>query len=80
MNVPLITWLCIAVAMLLIVIIHVFLSAHERLKEPHKLITQRPVEASHRNKIFSISTEREEFFVPGDRLPHTPDYYGDDDN
>ncbi|MBO5456315.1 MAG: hypothetical protein J6A20_07360 [Muribaculaceae bacterium] len=75
MNIPLITWLCIALAMILIVIVRVFLSAHER-----QMNKQQHVSNTTHRKLFGIGSEREEFFVPGDRLPDSIDYYGDDDN
>ena len=76
MNIPLITWLCIALAMILIVIVRVFLSAHDRqMNKQHQHVSNTP----HR-RLFEIGNERGEFFVPGDRLPDSIDYYGDDDN
>lgn len=80
MNVPLITWVCIAVAMILIVIVRIFLSAHEHLRENHKLMKSGHVPAHPHHRFFEVGDEREEFFAPGDRLPNVPDYYGDDDN
>lgn len=81
MNVPLITWVCIAVAMIMLVLIRIFLSAHEHMKESNKLTPHSHVAVARpRHKILEIGNEREEFFAPGDRLPGNPDYYGDDDN
>lgn len=54
MNVPLITWCCIAGLFVVILVV--------RLVRRASLCLNRP------GRIFEIGTEREEMFIPGDRL------------
>ncbi len=67
MNTPLITWCCIAIAMIIIFILRVCHNRNNTLRTNRKFI--------------EIGSEREEIFVPGDRLhPDTETYDYNDDN
>lgn len=54
LNVPLITWCVIAFAMVALIIVRV---SHK----PHH-------SSMHHAHLFEIGSEREEFFIPGDRI------------
>lgn len=68
LNVPLVTWFVIAFAMLALVIVRVILktNAHH---------TSNP----GRHHLIEIGSEREEFFIPGDRPVKNDSYDYDDD-
>lgn len=53
MTASLITWVCIAAFFLLILFIKIF---------------KEMVHSDHKHHLINLGTEREEFFVPGDRL------------
>lgn len=78
MNVPLITWCCIAIAMILLVVLRICITARHNSVKQHNL--QALPTRNRRLKLFSVGSEREELFIPGDRMNNDIDYYGDDDN
>lgn len=78
MNVPLITWCCIAVAMIILVVLRICITAHHNAIERHG--TNALAARQRRPRLFSIGSEREGLFIPGDRMINDIDYYGDDDN
>lgn len=64
LNVPLVTWFVIAFAMLALIIVR---------------LCQKNYNSAHRHRhLIEVGSEREEFFVPGDRL-HDKDIYDDED-
>ncbi|MDE5649909.1 MAG: hypothetical protein K2I35_02675 [Duncaniella sp.] len=76
MNVPLITWCCIAVAMIILVVLRIlFATRHSEINHHSATVTNQ-----RHHKLFEVGSEREEFFIPGDRLINNIDYYGDDDD
>lgn len=64
LNIPLLTWCVIAFAMVALIIIRVC----------HKNYSQ----VNPRRHLFEIGKEREEFFIPGDRL-ESQEVYDDED-
>ena len=67
MNVPLLTWICMAAVVIVLLAAHVI---HLRHSSRHS-----------RHRMFGIGSEREEFFIPGDPLRRTDkDYDCDDDD
>ncbi|MBD5317999.1 MAG: hypothetical protein K2G00_07265 [Duncaniella sp.] len=65
LNVPLVTWCVIAIAMVTLVIVRA---------------CQKTYNAFHRHShLFEIGSEREEFFIPGDRPMNDKYIYDDDD-
>ncbi|MCM1356343.1 MAG: hypothetical protein NC212_08065 [Staphylococcus sp.] len=67
LNVPLVTWFVIAFAMLALVIVRAFLKTNSH----HT--------GSRRHHLIEIGSEREEFFIPGDRPVKNDSYDYDDD-
>lgn len=66
LNLPLVTWCVIAVAMATLVIVRICLHRHRHHHGHRPLI--------------EFGSEREEFFVPGDRFVKNDDTYDDDDD
>lgn len=66
LNIPLITWCVIAFAMVALIIIRV---CQKNYNEP-----------THSRHLIELGNEREEFFVPGDRLISKEDQYYDDED
>ncbi len=66
LNVPLVTWCVIAVAMLTLIIVRLCQNNHKH--------------GARRRHLIEIGSEREEFFVPGDRPVNKDDRYDDDDD
>lgn len=66
LNVPLVTWCVIAIAMITLIIVRV--CQHKHVRQP-----------GHR-PLIELGSEREEFFVPGDRLAKNDEMYDDDDD
>ncbi|MDE6859604.1 MAG: hypothetical protein K2J65_04235 [Duncaniella sp.] len=62
--------------MIILVVLRILITAR------HNEIDRHSVTAANQRhcKLFEIGSEREEFFVPGDRMINNIDYYGDDDN
>lgn len=65
LNVPLVTWCVIAFAMIALIIVRACQKNYN---------TSR-----HHGHLFEVGSEREEFFVPGDRLIKDDDLYDDED-
>lgn len=65
MNTPLFTWGCIVGLWLLIVFVRLIRMASFCVREKHRVI--------------ELASEREEFYVPGDRLFQPEEEYNEDD-
>ncbi|MDE5941284.1 MAG: hypothetical protein K2H14_04155 [Muribaculaceae bacterium] len=71
MNIPLITWCCIAAVSVLIICVrlyHGFTAHHHRHESRSRL---------HRNRIIEVGSESEELFIPGD--PQIKEGYAEGD-
>lgn len=66
LNVPLVTWCVIAFAMVALIIIRV---CQKNYNQP-----------AHHRHLIEIGSERDEFFVPGDKLIKEDDLYDDDED
>ena len=66
MNMPLITWICIAAISLLVVGVRIFCGFSHR-------------EHTRKRHVFEMGYEWEEVYVAGDRVIHDEDDYGEDD-
>lgn len=69
LNIPLITWCVIVVAMTALITVRLFRKEHPRMSR-----TQR-----HAGHLVEIGSEKEEMFVPGDRLSNRDDAINDID-
>lgn len=67
LNIPMITWCTIIISMIALVIYRVCLSGHHHHSLRH-------------HHLIEMGSERDEFFVPGDRLSTDDDIYDDYDD
>ncbi|MDE6097784.1 MAG: hypothetical protein K2G24_02740 [Muribaculaceae bacterium] len=71
LDIPLLAWCVVAATMVALVMVRTFIYANSRL---HRKNSAHAGKATPGVKFFEIGSEREEFFLPGDRNVTAKDY------